>query len=146
MKEISSHLKVIGIIHSPYKTLQDAPFQGSEKISEIKIKKEYLYGLQDLEGFSHLHIFYWLHHSKGYHLIVQTPWDTTPHGLFATRSPHRPNPLGYAVVELIERKGSVLLVKGLDALDGTPIVDIKPYIKKRDAKPDSVSGWAEQIL
>lgn len=146
MKEISSPLKVIGKIHSPFKTLEDAPFQGSEEISEIKIKKEYLSGLQDLEGFSYLHIFYWLHHSKGYHLIVQTPWDSKPHGLFATRSPHRPNPLGYAVVELLERKGPALRVKGLDALDGTPVVDIKPYIKKRDAKSDAISGWAEQIL
>jgi len=76
-------------------------------------------------------------------LIVQPPWDTKPHGLFATRSPHRPNPIGYSVVELVERRGNILRVRGLDAIEGTPVLDIKPFIKKRDCKPHAVSGWIE---
>ena len=88
-----------------------------------------------------MHIIYWLHKSKGYNLSVQTPWDNIQHGLFTTRSPHRPNPIGYATVELIERKGNILKVKGLDAIEGTPIIDIKPYVKNLDTKNNVSSGW-----
>ena len=133
--------KPIGIIHSPYKTRAEAPPQGRDEISEIEIHKEYESGLKDIEGFSHLHIFYWLHMSKGYTLSVNTPWDSKPHGLFATRTPNRPNPMGYSVVELIERKGNILKVKGLDAIEGTPVIDIKPYITEVDAKSHAKSGW-----
>lgn len=144
MKKLTVDLKIIGVIHSPYKTTADAPRQGSDEFSKIEIYGEYMSGLKDIEGFSHLHVFYWLHESQGFSLLVKTPWDTKSHGLFTTRSPHRPNPLGHAVVELVEQKGNILLVKGLDAIDGTPIIDIKPYVKKLDVKNDAVSGWAEQ--
>ena len=133
--------KPIGIIHSPYKTRAEAPPQGRDEISEIEIMREFGEGLTDIEGFSHLHIFYWLHKSKGYTLSVNTPWDSKPHGLFATRTPNRPNPMGYSVVELIERKGNILKVKGLDAIEGTPVIDIKPYITEVDAKSHAKSGW-----
>lgn len=142
MKNISVDLSVIGVVHSPYKTTAEAPDHGGDEVSQIEIYREYVGGLKDIEGFSHLHVFYWLHKSKGYSLSVNTPWDATPHGVFTTRSPHRPNPLGYAVVELVERKDNILKVKGLDAIEGTPIVDIKPYIKKLDLKKEAVSGWA----
>jgi len=133
-------LKPIGIVHSPYKNRYEAPPQGGEKVSEIVVLDENERGLKDVEGFSHLHIFYCLHKSRGYSLSVKTPWDSEPHGLFATRSPHRPNPIGYSVVELIKRKEKTLKVKGLDAIEGTPIVDIKPYIPKIDSKPDAKAG------
>ena len=136
-------LKVIGLVHSPFKTTSEAPRQGTNETVEIEIFQEFADGLKDIEGFSHLHVFYWLHKSQGYNLIVQTPWDTRPHGLFTTRSPHRPNPFGHQVVKLVERKGNILKVRGLDAIDGTPIVDIKPYIKKLDVKKDAVCGWSE---
>ena len=132
---------VIGVIHSPYKSTGDAPFQGTTDIAEIELFKDYTMGLQDIEGFSHVHVFYWLHQSRGYELLVKTPWDIRKHGLFTTRSPHRPTPLGYAVVELVKRKGNILYVKGLDAIEGTPVVDIKPYIKDLDAKPAATAGW-----
>ena len=141
---MSVDLKIIGVVHSPYKTTADAPFQGNDKISKIEISKEYEGGLKDIEGFTHLHVFYWLHKSKGFSLLVTTPWDATSHGLFTTRSPHRPNPIGHAVVELVEQKDNILSVRGLDAIEGTPVIDIKPYVKKLDAKTDAVSGWIEK--
>ena len=144
MKEISVKLNVIGVVHSPYKSPSEVPLKRKDHISEIELESELLKGLTDIEGFTHLHVFYWLHESKGYSLIVNPPWDTKPHGLFATRSPHRPNPIGYSVVELVERKNNVLRVKGLDAIEGTPVLDIKPFIEKRDCKPQAVSGWIEQ--
>ena len=143
MKKISVDLRIIGIVHSPYKTTKDAPFQGRNEVSEIEINKDYIDGLKDIEGFSHLHIFYWLHKSEDFSLIVNTPWDTKPHGLFTTRSPHRANPIGYSVVKLIEKKENILKVKWLDAIEGTPVIDIKPYIKKLDSKPIAISGWTE---
>lgn len=145
MKKIPVNLNVIGIIHSPYKTRDQAPRQGTDEISEIEIYEEYEEGLQDIEGYSHVHLFYWLHESKGHHLLVQTPWEEKKHGLFVTRSPHRPNPLGYSVVKLVEKKNNILKVKGLDAIEGTALIDIKPYIKRIDRKENAVSGWSEKI-
>ncbi|RLI64925.1 MAG: tRNA (N6-threonylcarbamoyladenosine(37)-N6)-methyltransferase TrmO [Candidatus Asgardarchaeum californiense] len=145
MEKISVNLNIIGIIHSPYKLISEVPFGPKEHIFEIEINKELIKGLTDIEGFSHLHVFYWLHKSEGYNLIVQPPWNTKPHGLFATRSPHRPNPIGYSVVELVERKDNILRVKGLDVIEGTPVFDIKPFIKKRDCRSHVVSGWMEDI-
>ena len=144
MIQISVELKTIGVVHSKYKTTADAPFQGNDKISKIEISKEYEGGLKDIEGFTHLHVFYWLHKSKGFSLLVTTPWDTISHGLFTTRSSHRPSPIGHAVVELVEQKGNILSVRGLDAIEGTPVMDIKPYIKKLDVKTDAISGWIEK--
>jgi formylmethanofuran dehydrogenase subunit E len=85
--------------------------------------------LQDIEVFSHLHVFFWLHKSTVYNLVVTTPWDIVPHGLFATRSPHRPNTIGHSVVELIEGKKTALKIQGVGAIDGLPVIDIKPYLK-----------------
>lgn len=145
MNNIQIDLKIIGIIHSPFKTLDQAPRQGLETLSEIEIYKEYQEGMKDIEDFTHLHIFYWLHKSKGFKLIVKTSWDNRPHGVFTTRSPYHPNPLAYSVVELVERKNNILKIKGLEAIEGTPVIDIKPYIKKIDQKKNVISGWTENI-
>ena len=140
-------LKQIGVIHTPYKTLAECPCQTckSEQIAEIEVFKEYEGGLKDIEGFSHLTVLYWLHKSEGYSLLVRTLWDTEPHGLFTTRSPHRPNPIGISIVRLIERKGNILRVKGIDAIDGTPLVDIKSYVPEFDEKKkrEVKIGWFE---
>ena len=144
MKKINIDLKVIGVIHSPYKTTNEAPSQGDDTISDIEIQKEFEQGLEHIEGFSHLHIFYWLHKSKGYSLSVQTPWDKFSHGIFTTRTPHRPNPIGHSIVELIERKENILKIKGLDAIEGTPVIDIKPYVKRLDNKNNASSGWIKK--
>ena len=144
MKTLKVDLKVIGIIHSPYKTTREAPRQGTNDISEIEIFDEFKDGLKDIAGFSHVHVFYWLHQLKGFTLITNTPWDTEPHGVFTTRSPHRPNPIGHSVIKITKIKENRLFVKGLDAIDGTPVLDIKPYIKKLDIKNDATPGWNEK--
>ncbi len=145
MKKINVDLKIIGTVHSPYKKRSEAPPQGTDELCEIEIYNEFEQGLKDIEGFSHIHVFCWFHKSEGYNLNVQTPWDTEPHGVFVTRSPSHPNPIGYTTAELIDREKNVLKVKGLAAIEGTPVIDIKPYIKKIDCKPDSISGWCENI-
>jgi tRNA-Thr(GGU) m(6)t(6)A37 methyltransferase TsaA len=139
-------LEPIGIVHSPYRNRYEAPRQGREEVSEIVVFDEYEEGLKDIEGFSHLHILYYLHKSRGYSLSVKTPWDSESHGLFATRSPHRSTPIGYSVVELIKREEKKLRVRGLDAIDGTLILDVKPYIPRIDSKPKAKGGWLEGRL
>jgi len=141
-------LQPIGIIHSPYKDRGEAPYQGqkSREISRIELFKEFEAGLQDIEEFSHLIVIYWFHKSQAYHLLVKTPWDDIPHGLFATRSPHRPCPLALTTVELVAREKNVLKVKGLDAIDDSPLLDIKPYIPAIDERSDVKLGWLEGKL
>jgi formylmethanofuran dehydrogenase subunit E len=140
-------LKPIGVIHSPYKDTTEAPHQGcqAEETSCIEVFEEFEEGLKDIDGFSHIVVIYWFHKSVGYHLLVRTPWDDALHGVFATRSPHRPCPLGLAVVKLIVREKNILKVKGLDAIDGTPVLDIKPYIPAVD-EPNVRVGWLEDKL
>jgi formylmethanofuran dehydrogenase subunit E len=141
-------LKPIGIIHSPYCDRGRAPRQGCgrEEICQVEVFKEFEEGLKDIEGFSHIILIYWFHKSAGFHLLVTTPWDTNPHGLFTTRSPNRPNPLGLCVVELVAREKNLLKVKGLDAIDGTPLLDIKPYFPSVDEKSNIKVGWLEGKL
>jgi tRNA-Thr(GGU) m(6)t(6)A37 methyltransferase TsaA len=134
-------LNPIGVIYSPYKDREECPPQGREEICEIEISGQYGEGLKDIDGFSHLILLYWLHSAKDYSLLVKTPWNSEPHGVFATRSPDRPNPIGFSVVELIEINGNRLKVKGLDALEGTPLLDIKPYLPEIDAKSNVRIGW-----
>jgi len=152
-------LKPIGIIRTPYKKDGDAPYQAYklEDVGEIEVFKEYEKGLKDIDGFSHLIILYEFHKSvkrsvKKEHylesrgLLVKPYLDDTPHGVFATRSPNRPNPIGLTVVELLERKGNILKVKGIDMLDGTPLLDIKPYVPKFDKREKVRIGWLESKL
>jgi tRNA-Thr(GGU) m(6)t(6)A37 methyltransferase TsaA len=140
-------LKPIGVIHSPYHAGR-APYQGCgrEEICEVEVFEQFAEGLKDIEGFSHIVLIYWFHKSRGYSLMVRTPWDTKPHGLFTTRSPNRPCPLGLSVVRLVARKGNTLKVKDLDAIDGTPLLDIKPYVPTVDEKSDIKVGWLEGKL
>ena len=119
---------------------------GSEEISQTEIFREFEEGLQDIEGFSHIIVIYWFHKSEGYHLLIKTPWDDKLHGLFATRSPHRPCPLGLTVMELVAREKNILEVKGTDAIDGTPLLDIKPYVPLIDERPVARPGWLEGKL
>jgi formylmethanofuran dehydrogenase subunit E len=136
-------LNPIGVIHSSYRDRRECPPQGREEICEIEIFEQYAEGLKDIDGFSHVILIYWLHKSKEFSLLVKTPWDSVPHGVFATRSPDRPNPIGYSVVELIEINENGLKIKGLDALEGTPVIDIKPYLPEIDAKANVRVGWVK---
>jgi len=140
-------LKPIGVIHSPYHAGQ-APRQGAgrQEICQVEVFKQFEAGLRDIERFSHIILIYWFHKSTGYSLTVTPSWDTKPHGLFTTRSPNRPCPLGLSVVRLVARKRNVLKVKDLDAIDGTPLLDIKPYMPAIDEKDEVKIGWLENKL
>ena len=107
-------LTPIGVIYSPYKSLSDCPRHASksEVVAVMEVFEHYAGGLKDFEGFSHLTLLYWLHKSHSYSLLVRTPWDTESHGLFTTRSPNRPNPIGISVVKLIERCGNYTASQG----------------------------------
>jgi tRNA-Thr(GGU) m(6)t(6)A37 methyltransferase TsaA len=122
---------------------KDAPYQSnlSRGICTIEVFEEFSGGLLDIEGFSYLILLYWMHKSKKHSLLVQTPWDADAHGLFATRSPNRPNPVGVSVVKLIKREGNILTVDGIDAVEGTPLIDIKPYIPSLDCQSECDVGW-----
>ena len=119
----------IGYVRSPYKEKMDAPRQGrlSDTISEIVIDEQYLPGLEDIGKKSHLIVLSWFDRADRSALRATPPHENIEHGVFATRSPNRPNPVAFSVVDLLARDGDVLRVRGLDALDGTPVVDIKPY-------------------
>ena len=121
----------IGHVKSPYKTPNDVPKGlGAEHKAEgiLEILPEFEIGLTDIEGFSHLFILWIFDRSQESKLLSTPPSDNHPHGVFATRSPRRPNPIGLTVVELLRRDGTMLHVRGIDMLDGTPILDIKPYL------------------
>ncbi len=121
----------IGHVRSPYKNAQEIP-KGlgakHEAEGDLEIRADFEPGLKDIEGFSHLLVIWAFDRSEGCDLLVTPPSDDRPHGVFATRSPRRPNPIGLTVVELLRREGPVLHVRGIDMLDGTPILDIKPYL------------------
>lgn len=141
-------LKPIGIIHSPYKTTKDMPIQASRSkaIGKVEIFKEFEDGLKDIEEFSHIILVYFFHKSNRYSLLVKPFLDECLHGVFATRHPNRPNHIGISIVELLERKGNVLKVRGIDTLDNTPLLDIKPYVPKFDKRENVKFGWLEEKL
>ncbi len=124
-------MQPIGFVHSPYREPHSIPKGlGAKHDAEgaLEIRAELEPGLSDIEGFSHLFVIWAFDRSDGFDLTVRPPSDNRPHGQFATRSPRRPNPIGLTVVELLAREGNRLRVRGLDMLDGTPILDIKPYL------------------
>ena len=144
--------KPIGVVHSPFKKSEDietkkyAHPQGFDSIKgELEIFREYEAGLKDTERFSHLIVLFAFHESEGYRLHTKPFLDDTLRGLFSTRSPHRPNPIGMTVVKVIERKGNILRVQGIDMIEGTPILDIKPYTP-RDQKTAIKCGWLEDKM
>ncbi len=123
--------RAIGVVKSPYTQTKDIPKGPGAKhdaVGTLEISPDYEAGLTDVEGFSHLFVLWVFDRSDGFELLGMPPSDDRPHGVFATRSPRRPNPIGLTVVELLRREGCVLHVRGVDMLDGTPILDIKPYL------------------
>jgi len=123
--------KPIGFVRSPYQDTKQVPKGlGAQHEAEgmIEILPEFEEGLTDIEGFSHLMILWVFDHSEGYELLGKPPSDDRPHGVFATRSPRRPNPIGLTTVELLGKEENYLRVRGLDMLDGTPVLDVKPYL------------------
>ena len=124
-------MQPVGFVKSPYTDTSQIPKGcGATHQAEgvLEIESEFEEGLTDIEGFSHLFVLWVFHKVEGYSLLGTPPSDNRPHGVFATRSPFRPSPIGLTVVELIRREGTRLHVRGVDMLDGTPILDIKPYL------------------
>jgi len=136
----------IGIIHTPFKEQKGTPIQpkrGRSIKGTIEVFEEYIDGLDDLDGFSHIILVYHLHKSEGYKLKVIPYLDNQPRGLFATRAPRRPNSIGLSTVHLIKIERNIIFVENLDILDGTPLLDIKPYVEPFDRNENVKMGWAE---
>jgi tRNA (adenine37-N6)-methyltransferase len=140
---VSFPMQAIGYVRSPYQAARDIPKGlGAKHEAEgvLDVLAEFELGLTDIEGFSHLFVVWVFDRSDRYELLGTPPSDNRPHGVFATRSPRRPNPIGLTVVELLKRDGPRLHVRGVDMLDGTPILDIKPYLSS--VAPEGLRrGW-----
>jgi tRNA-Thr(GGU) m(6)t(6)A37 methyltransferase TsaA len=137
----------IGEIHSPYKEPRGMPIQGvfAQVEGVVEIYEPYVEGLGDVDGFSHIYIFYAFHRVGQTKLRVKPFLDDAEHGVFATRAPTRPNPLGMSVVKLLAVEGNRIRVGELDVLDGTPLLDIKPYIPKFDYRDHVRAGWYDRV-
>jgi tRNA-Thr(GGU) m(6)t(6)A37 methyltransferase TsaA len=138
-------MRPIGVIHSPFFEKDETPIQSSrtQTIGLVEVRPEFADGLQDIDGFSHIILLYVFHKSSGFSLRITPFLDDREHGLFATRYPYRPNPIGLSVVRLVKRQDNILTVEGVDVLDGTPLLDIKPYLQDFDARTEVRNGWYE---
>jgi tRNA-Thr(GGU) m(6)t(6)A37 methyltransferase TsaA len=140
----------IGVVHSPFRERAEAPRQpaASEARGTIELYADsgFEHAISDLETWSHLWVIFWFHLNQGFRPKVLPPRSSRRRGVFATRSPHRPNPLGLSAVRLERVNGLVLEVSGLDMLDGTPVLDLKPYVAYTDAVSDAGSGWLSGAL
>ena len=145
MKQIT--MQPIGVIHSPYKEIKGIPIQGTFDDSVeawIELESEYAAGLKDLDGFSHAILVYVFHKSRREETEGQPFLEEEKHGIFAIRSPHRPNHIGLSVVKIKNIEANRMYFTEVDVLDGTPLLDIKPYVKHFDSRDDAVSGWLDK--
>jgi tRNA (adenine37-N6)-methyltransferase len=139
-------IRPIGTIHSPFTSIEDMPIQpkGAKGIEGyVLMDREYMDGLKDMEGFSHIYLLYSFHEAKRTELLVTPFMDSKTRGVFSTRSPLRPNHIGISIVTLKKVEENKITVDGIDVLDGTPLLDIKPYIEKFDGVTNSTSGWMQ---
>lgn len=143
MTDLSITMTPIATVRTPFTATGQIP-KGLDARHDtdgvIELDPAFAAGLQDIEGFSHLYVLWLFHRTEGYDLIAHPPSDNRPHGVFATRSPRRPNPIGLTVVQLLRRDGSRLYVRGVDMLDGTPVLDLKPYLSSIPAG-EIRRGW-----
>ncbi len=140
-------LKPIGIIHTPYTEPKNIPIQGRfrDDVEGICVLEErYMPGLKDLDGFSHIILLYYFHKSLREEIEGRPYLENQTHGIFAIRSPHRPNHIGLSVVKLVKVEGNKVYFREVDMLDGTPLLDIKPYIRYFDERENVRSGWVEK--
>jgi len=147
MEEIK--YKPIGIIHTPFKKPEGTPIQpeGGKGIEGwIEIFPEYTEGLKDLEGFSHIILIYHFHLCKKSNLIVKPYMDKRSHGVFSTRAPSRPNPIGISTVQLIKIEDNKIYICDVDIVDGTPLLDIKPYVPEFDRRETEKIGWLKKNI
>lgn len=139
----------IGIIHSPFTEPEGMPIQpvGAAGVKgTVEVFEDFHPGLEDLDGFSHIILLYHFHRSQGFNLHVVPFMDSEPRGLFATRAPKRPNPIGFSVVQLDKIEEGVLYIQAVDILDGTPLLDIKPYVPEFDAQVEVRTSWFEKAM
>jgi tRNA (adenine37-N6)-methyltransferase len=144
---VEIHYRPIGIIHSPFTDVEGMPIQptGASGIQgAAEVFPEFAEGLKDLEGFSHIILLYHFHQVQEVKLVVAPFMDSQPRGVFATRAPKRPNPIGLSIVKLLSIEQNVLHIENVDILDGTPLLDIKPYVPEFDQHPAKRVGWLEQ--
>jgi tRNA-Thr(GGU) m(6)t(6)A37 methyltransferase TsaA len=137
---------VIGVIRTPYATKEECPIQprySGDAVGRVEVFPEYAQALKDIDGFSHLYLVYQFDRAGEVVLVRPTFLDPTPHGIFASRHPCRPSGIGFSIVKLAGRDGGVLAVEGVDMLDNTPLLDIKPYMPQFDAFPEAARGWTE---
>ena len=137
----------IGVIHSPYKAFEDIPIQGRFKDTIeawVELQDEYVGGLKDLNGFSHAILLYYFHKSDEEIIEAKPYLEQNKHGIFAIRSPHRPNHIGLSVVKIKKIQENKLYFTEVDMFDGTPLLDIKPYVKYFDCRENVVSGWLDK--
>ncbi len=147
MEEIGITFRSIGIIHTPFRDLSGMPIQPSaaEGVEgKVILDPALQEGLQDLEGFSHIILLYYFHQAGNPKLLVKPYLDDEQRGLFATRAPRRPNGIGFSIVKLLEIQGNILTIVNVDILDGTPLLDIKPYIPYFDHPEADRVGWLEK--
>ena len=150
---IQINMQPIGVVHSPYKERFATPRQPGDNrcIEQAQIElyagSNFDQALQDLNSFSHIWVIYWMHLNQGWNPTVKPPRGSdVRRGVFATRAPHRPNPIGLSLVKLISIKKRNITIEGLDMLDGTPVLDIKPYLAYAEAIPDASHGWLQPHL
>jgi len=146
MREIT--LRPIGVIHSPHTIAEKTPIQPSFASGipgTVEVDPAYAEGVADLDGFSHIWLVYLFDRTGEPRLTVKPFLEDVPHGVFATRAPCRPNPLGLSLVRLIRRDDSTLHIEDVDILDGTPLLDIKPYVGRFDRRDDVRCGWLDQV-
>jgi tRNA (adenine37-N6)-methyltransferase len=143
-------LRPIGVIHTPYQAdrfVPEQPLEREEGESRLELRAEFAPALQDLAAFSHLYVLYYFHLGEGgWQPVVAPPWAQGKQvGLFSSRSPARPNRLGLSLVRLREVRGATLVTSLLDVYDGTPLLDVKPYLRGLDCRPEANNGWVEQL-
>ena len=149
--DLSFSVQPVGVMRSPYRYHLGTPRQpgtcedGSVRKGQIVLRPGLQNLVQDLDGFSHIWVLFWFNYSRGWNHTVKPPRDSQHRGLYATRAPHRPNPLGLSVLALERVEGCLLTVGDHDILDGSPILDIKPYVRYADSRPDAVCGWVDEL-
>jgi len=148
MNKAGVTFRAIGLLRSPHTQPEATPIQpgyARDCIGRAELFPEFADGLADIEGFSQVYLLYWLHRAEPPQLRVKPFLQDVEHGIFATRAPCRPNPIGLSLVRLLRREGAVLHLAGVDMLDGTPLLDIKPYAPRYDAVEDPRGGWTDAV-
>lgn len=145
---MSFEIEPIGVIKTPFTSKDKIPIQAgkSDIVAEVEVFPKYSPGLDSLDGFSHIILLYWFHRAKSPKLKITPFLDTQERGLFSTRAPSRPNPIGLSIVKLIQVQSNTVTFQGADMLNDTPLIDIKPYVPEFDIQLDATSGWLTDSL